>query len=205
MKKSVILSLLLSATLSQTVKAGTIYALGQVGGFNAYHSGGNAIFTGRVGLGVNRDFAINFRVNQEDHLFFCIYYGLELAYQGYQKKTDGGTISAGSMNYTWDASYQRHTIDLLGAIEYYPLSQWEVFLKFGPALVFQKSVYNHVSSSETFQQNQTICQGVPKLIFGLGYDLTHRLNISLNFVNEFEAGDAENARSLMAGLRLNIV
>lgn len=197
-------TLLLLSLLTPSANAGSFYGLGQVGGFYADNLGNSSIFTGRVGLGYERDIAINLRADDEDHLFFCFNYGIEIAYQGYQKKTEGNTVSAGSSTFTWESSYQRQTVDVLGVFNYHPLCNWDIFLKLGPGFVFQKSVYHSVSTANTYERNFTTCKGVPKLIFGIGYDVMKRANINLAFINEFDTSSVPRVRSLMAGLQVKL-
>ncbi len=211
MKIKTILSItFLSSVLVTTVQGNTLYIQGQAGAFNDlsstfYHARKEFGFTARVAAGYAWDTVITFGKNSDTPRYLCLDYGLELGYHHYEDIHNSATYSFFSTTYTSDASYERRTTDLLGVINFKTPVHLDFFVKFGPALVTEKTRLNEntLDGDNLYWSIRNSRNYVPKLIIGTGYNLTRKFNMNLALTHEYRTNDVSHATTLMAGVKYN--
>lgn len=201
--KVMTLCLLASTAFIAPAYANNPYVLGQVGATNQ-NDWKKYGLTGRFAAGYEWDTALQFgKCNTEPH-YVNFNYGFELGYQFYQKENFSNSNTANRYSFETDSFYPiakttlyRHTsrqsIDLLAVLDIAPIPCVDFFIKFGPALVMQKVDKSSTLTDEIARSTTTLyttrtrdARLVPKIILGVGYDITDSINLNVAYTHEFQ-------------------
>jgi len=117
----------------------------------------------------------------------CLKYGIEAGFENFHSvKKDFHQI---------ELKYHQFQIDTLGVIDYYLKKKLDLFAKAGAAYSKQTGSANTLQASVSASFNKVF----PKAVIGVGYDLTHNVNLNISLENNFNYETPK--RNLLLGLK----
>ncbi len=121
----------------------------------------------------------------------CLQIGLETGRSVFG--SHGDSYFNGSMD------YDRYSFDLLAVVDQHITRRFNIFGKAGFA--YAKDEFS--IRDFPFYQSVSTTGVVPKGIFGIGYDLTKRINLNLAYNKEFNANNVDEISFVTAGLKVH--
>lgn len=205
--KNILTAVFVYLSMISTVYANSSYVLGQFGiqdrdGSQEYP------FTGRIAAGYQWDTTLAFG-DETSPKYLCLNYGLELGYQNAEKRRVSYGMGGGYINSITEYGKQLQSVDFLGTLDFYPTQRFELFAKLGPAFMLRHSTMSSVSSSYNHRFNESVeaweyeTTLVGKVMAGLGYDITSKINVNLAYARTFWSDYDCEESSFLAGVKYN--
>lgn len=170
------------------------YLSGQIG---YYGQGTNDVVDNLFNHNTDRQLTGRFAGGYEWSMNDLYNLGLEAGLNGYKKtQVDIGHTGINLLA-------RRTSLDVLGVINGFVTPEINVFAKAGLALVKQKypAQYQRIPFLSMTENNI-----VPKMVMGVGYDLSDNVNVNLSLNHEFKRNDfAPAASALLVGIQYYLI